>query len=191
MKVVISILITFAILLGVLTIVAKTMDEPEASASPTYEPVIIDWEEELIAAVRNDDYDRGEQAGELLGVSYTDLVNLSRIMAAESGPEWPDCYMMMIGEVVLNRVASPDWPDTIWGVLSQREPTQYAPVWMDSWGSIKPSENTIRLALRLLRGERVLNDELVIYQALFPQGEQTVATYWDEHLNTTTYFCRE
>ena len=110
-------------------------------------------------------------------------------MAAESGPNWPDWAIMAIGEVVMNRVESEDFPDTIHEVLYQRYPVQYEPVWQDSFGSIRPDERTVRLAFDLLKGERVLEDETIVFQALFPQGNETIVTYTDTDLGTTTYFC--
>ncbi len=121
-------------------------------------------------------------------VAYSDLLNLSRIMAAESGPNWDDWAIMAIGEVVLNRVSSPEFPDTISEVLHQKG--QYEPVNKNSWSEIRPDETTVLLALRLLNGERVLNDASVVFQALFEQGSSVAVEYYDKDLETITYFCR-
>lgn len=190
---------TYKILLAIISaltvlfiVVFCSSEPPEPETTPevsfTMEP--IDWEKRLVDAVLTGDHESGRQAASMLVVNYEDMVNLSRIMAAESGPDWPEWAIMAIGEVVLNRVASPDWPDTVTEVLSQTNPVQYDPYYTESWPELKPTEETVWLAYRLLTGERVLHDKTVVYQALFPQGEQTVLTYWDEHLNTTTYFCR-
>lgn len=120
-----------------------------------------------------------------------DQLWLAKIMAAESGPNWPDAFTMMIGEVVLNRVESPDWPNSIQAVLTQIAPIQYAPVHSGTWDKIIPTDHQMELARRLLDGERVLCDKDVVYQALFEQGDVTVATYYDSDLDTTTYFCKE
>ena len=118
-----------------------------------------------------------------------DVRNLAKIMQAESGIDWPDWAVLCIGEVVLNRVGSPLFPDSIFEVLHQGPPIQYAPVWELGWKELEPKEQYIDLAIRLLDGERVLKNPRVIWQALFPQGERTVLTYYDRALNSTTYFC--
>lgn len=119
-----------------------------------------------------------------------DALWLARIMEAEAGPEWPDWAIMAVGEVVLNRVASPEFPDNVVDVLSQTDPVQYAPVHTDTWDASQPSERYLELADRLIAGERVLHDPLIVFQALFPQGSVTVVSYYDVTLGTTTYWCR-
>lgn len=122
---------------------------------------------------------------------YADQALLAKIMQAESGPRWPDWAVMCIGEVVLNRVASSDWPDTIREVLYQAgPPRQYEPVWSEGWEAMEPAPEYMDLARRLLAGERPMNDPAVVWQALFPQGQRTMLTYYDKDLGTTTYFCR-
>ena len=57
-----------------------------------------------------------------------DLDLLARVIYAEVGCTWiPDWVQQMVGSVVLNRVASPYYPDTIYDVIYQ--PGQYAPTW--------------------------------------------------------------
>lgn len=128
---------------------------------------------------------------EMPSAAYADTVMLCKIMMAESGPNWPDWAIMCIGEVVLNRVASPEWPDTIHDVLYQAgPPIQYEPVWSDGWDELEPVEKYMDLARRLLAGERPMGDPDVVWQALFPQGSRTVVSYHDRDLDTTTYFCK-
>lgn len=149
-------------------------------------PDVDSSDEALVAAVLNADGETGMKIEN--DVSYSDLLNLSRIMAAESGPNWPDWAIMAIGEVVLNRVESPEFPSTISEVLAQ--PNQYEPVLKNSWADIRPDERTVWLAFELLSGGRVLNDPSVVFQALFKQGSGVAVEYIDEDLGTTTYFCR-
>lgn len=149
-------------------------------------PEVDSSDESLIQAVISCDTETGMRMTN--EVSYTDLLNLSRIMAAESGPDWPDYFIMAIGEVVLNRVASPEFPDTITEVLYQSG--QYEPILKNSWVDIRPDERTVRLAFDLLKGERALNDPSVVFQALFEQGSSVATSYGDDDLNNTTYFCR-
>lgn len=122
-----------------------------------------------------------------------DVVLLAKIMQEEDGVDWPDAMIMCIGEVVLNRVASPEYPNTVRDVLHQVDGgfIQYAPVQTAAWESIEPEERYIDLAERLLAGERVMDDPRIVYQALFEQGDETILAYRDTALGTTTYFCRE
>lgn len=131
------------------------------------------------------------------GEPSADVILLAKIMQEEDGVDWPDMMIMALGEVVLNRVASPEYPGSIRGVLYQvvegpngERAIQYAPVHSSMWESITPEKHYIELAERLLSGERVLNDPLIIYQALFEQEGETILTYKDTVLGTKTYFCR-
>ena len=117
-----------------------------------------------------------------------DAEQLARIMMAEAGGSWPDAFTMCVGEVVLNRVESPEYPDSIYGVLHQAG--QYSPVLDGSWYRFTPGERELELANRLLGGERVFCAPTVVYQALFEQGSRTVMTYCDQDTGTVTYFCR-
>lgn len=169
--------------------VTESEDYYEQSYTIEVEP---NYEASLIQAVRNRDEYAGRIAAENTAYDYDDLLWLSKIMAAESGPNWPDAFVMMIGEVVLNRVESPEWPNSVIDVLTDTNGgVQYAPVYGGTWDEIIPTEHQISLAMRLLDGERVLEDVDVVFQALQEQGDITVATYYDEDLNTTTYFCKE
>ena len=156
--------------LAVLTINFTTDTENAAETPP-------DASESVIPSL-DDDTERTD---------YTDAVMLARIMQDEDGVDWPDWAIMCIGQVVLNRVSSEDWPDDIYSVLTQKN--QYEPVITDgAWFSKDVDAHYLELAYRLLDGETVL-PSTVVYQALFPQGERTVVTVYDPALDTTTYFC--
>ena len=166
------------------------MSTPEPP--PTATPVPVDWREVMVKAVVNGDNHGGLAAEYALGgsIQYDDLLLLSKIIACECGPAWEDWGVMAIGEVVLNRVASPEFPNTIREVLYQTNPMQYEPVWTDGWESYLPNERFVRLALRLLAGERIFDDPTIVFQALFTQGGGTVLAYHDDILDNNTYFCR-
>ncbi len=161
------------------------------------------WEteylEEMVCAVVEADDLRGEEAAaarnetlELLGrgeeaFAYEDLLLLGRILYAEAGSVWlSDEWKMCVGEVVLNRVASPEFPDTIREVLEQ--PGQYYGKNCRYFDTLQPSELCVRLALRLLLGERVMDEPSVVFQANFRQGGGVFAEYRDAALGST-YFC--
>lgn len=117
----------------------------------------------------------------------SDLYWLARVMEAEDGLHWTDWQIMMIGEVVLNRVESSHFPNTVKEVVLQEG--QYEP-FFGGYTLEEPGVMYLHLAKRLMRGERVLCDKNVVWQALFPQGDDTYVTVYDRALNTTTYFCR-
>jgi len=166
-------------------------------AKATYYPNV-DYSTEMTSAAVVGDYDSGLAAqaardekiatGGLNAKSYSfeDLMYLSKIMYAEAGSEWlSDEWKMCVGEVVLNRVASPEFPKTIKDVIQQ--PGQYYNA--NSWyfNKLIPSERCVKLAVRLLNGERNLAPS-VVFQANFAQGGGTEKAFYDRHLGWT-YFC--
>ena len=125
--------------------------------------------------------------------AYTEqeLEVLAMIIYQEAGGDAAsDETRLMVGNVVLNRVADGRFPDNIVEVVLQRG--QYGRLhqtgikWPDR--SSAPGEahavaRAYTLAERLLEGERVLPED-VIWQAEFPQGTETVAH------QDGIYFCR-
>ncbi len=80
-----------------------------------------------------------------------DVYWLSRIIHAEAGGE-PFLGKMAVGNVVLNRVRSSQYPNTIWGVIFDRKHgTQFSPV---SFGTIynTPSSASVIAAKLCLEG---------------------------------------
>lgn len=118
-------------------------------------------------------------------IRFDDLYLLSRLIYAEAGSSWLSLeWRMMVGEVVLNRVASPEFPDTIYDCIYQRG--QYSTAYRLS--SILPSESAVEAAARLLCGERIINDPSVVFQSGTRQGSGVYAKLYDSILGTT-YFC--
>ena len=72
--------------------------------------------------------------------------------------EWRLC----IGEVLLNRVASPEFPDTLEEVIYADE--RYCGKVEGYFAAITPDYRAYAAADRLLAGERVLNDKRVVWQ---------------------------
>ena len=120
-------------------------------------------------------------------ISFQDLFLLSKIITSEAGSErLSDEWRMCVGEVVLNRVASPEFPDTVEEVIMQKG--QYAGVNTDEFlYYLNPTEDSVNVALKLLQGERLM-EPCVVFQANFPQGSSIYATYYDS-LYGYTYFC--
>ncbi|HHT16491.1 MAG TPA: copper amine oxidase [Papillibacter sp.] len=88
-----------------------------------------------------------------------DLLWLARIISAESEAE-PFMGKVAVGNVVLNRVRSPEFPDTIWGVIFDRkwgvqfEPTANGRIYLE------PTAESVRAAKMCLEGTNVIGDSL-------------------------------
>jgi len=163
------------------------------------EELRVDYMAEMIAAAVLGDYEKGVAAQNARNakidslklnvqkIYFEDLYLLGKIMYAEAGSYWlSDEWKMCVGEVVLNRVASPEFPDTIYDVLIQKGQYYGANSRYFTW--LRPTELCVKLALRLLQGERVMNDPAVVFQANFRQGSGTHTAYYDRYLGAT-YFC--
>lgn len=159
----------------------------------------VDYLAEMMLAAENGDLEAGFSAEEArrakieqLGVdeediSFEDLYLLAKIIYAEAGSEWlSDEWKMCVGEVVLNRVESSEFPDTIPEVLYQQG--QYYSKSSTYFANLKPSARCVKIALHLLLGERYLNDPSVVFQANFRQGSGVCAHFYDQYLGST-YFC--
>ena len=120
-------------------------------------------------------------------ISFDDLFLLAKVITNEAGSErLSDEWRMCVGEVVLNRVASPEFPNTVEEVIMQEG--QYARVTTDEFiYYLTPTESSVDAALRLLRGERLM-EPYVVFQANFTQGSRIFAEYYDR-LYGYTYFC--
>jgi len=124
--------------------------------------------------------------GEAVSSHHDDLFWLALTIMHEAGSNWlSDEHQLMVGNVVLNRVAHPEFPNTISGVVQQRG--QYAFVGKAGWMSIDISERAFANAQRLLNGERFLPPN-VIFQAEFRQGSGTHHTIFCPTLGSTTFF---
>ena len=120
------------------------------------------------------------------GVCDDDVDLLARLLTCEMGCSWiADEQQLYVGSVVLNRVASDLFPDTLQEVIYQ--PGQYAPA-ISGWiETVQPDERTIENARWLLENGSVL-PENVLYQSTVVQGE-VYDSYYDSTLGTTTYYC--
>lgn len=114
---------------------------------------------------------------------------LAAIIYCEAGSDsCSDRHQQLVGQVVLNRVASDSFPDTIYDVVTQEKPTlQYSTYKVAL--KIPPDEIPERCydnALAVLMGEVDCPDN-VVFQANFKQG----SGIYEEHKTSysTTYFC--
>ena len=137
------------------------------------------------AAQRNrDELIEREGSGQAV-IAFDDLYLLSRLICSEAGCDWlSQDFRMCVGEVVMNRVASPEYPDTLREVVYQKG--QYSTVSAPGFESLVPTEECVDVALRLLRGERKMV-ESVVFQSNTIQGE--LFTMYTDRTLGNTYFC--
>ena len=101
-------------------------------------------------------------------VSENDILNLARIIQAENGGHEDDEALLLTGVVVLKRVKSKYYPDTIMGVISQKG--QYS-TYADGKFWNEPSKRSMRIANKILKtniAERYPDN--LVFQAEFEQG---------------------
>lgn len=120
-----------------------------------------------------------------------DLEYLALVIYQEAGGDmYSDTTRLMVGTVVMNRVADERYPDTIFDVILQRG--QYGrlfwtgPMWPARRWEPQEShavERAYTIAERVLRGERSLPSD-VIFQSEYIQGTEIVA------YQGGFYFCR-
>ena len=134
--------------------------------------------------MRNEKIDK-EETGHLK-VAFEDLQLLSKVIYQEAGSNWlSETWKMSVGEVVLNRVASGEFPNTVREVVMQ--PGQYGGN-TRYFRNLQPSRLCAEIALRLLCGERVLNEPSVVFQSNGTLGSGVFKKLTDSTLGTT-YLC--
>ncbi len=120
-------------------------------------------------------------------VDFDELLLLARFLdAAAGGPDVSEELRLCTGEVVLNRIASPEFPDTLEAVLSERGmfPPSQRP---EALGGLRPSRESVQAALSLLLGKRMLS-ACVVYRGERRFGGGVYATFCDRK-QRFTYFC--
>lgn len=120
-------------------------------------------------------------------VFFEDLLELSKIITAECGDErLPFEWKLAVGEVVINRADSPEFPDTIKEVIHAEG--QYANANTDYFKNLTPFEPCVEAAARLLSGERVLNEPSVVFQSGGVQGSGVYLELYSSYYGYT-YLC--
>ena len=188
MKRIYALLCAAALLLPALAVPAGAAYDPET-----------DYMAAMTEAVLRGDYAAGSAAGAAraekiaalgLGgarIGFEELWLLSKIIYAEAGSAWlPMEWKMAVGEVVLNRMASPEFPDTMREVLEQ--PGQYYGRGSGYFERLLPSAECVEAARRLLEGERVLSEPGVVFQSNYRLGSGVFLELRDRYLGST-YFC--
>lgn len=122
-----------------------------------------------------------------LSYSENDFFVLSHIISAEAG----NCGEEMLigcGSVVLNRVASDKFPNTIEEVVFQKDPSiQYSPTVNGTYWN-EPTEDAVKVAKMLLEEGSQYPPE-VIYQSNVILGEIYKQLDPPPGIGKTMYFC--
>lgn len=130
------------------TSVAEPKEEPKVLAEkvePKVEPVV--------------EKPKEEPKKEVKSINDEDAYLLAQIINAEAKGE-PYNGKVAVGNVVMNRVNHPDFPDTIKGVIFQKG--QFSPV---TSGSIynKPSDESIKAAEEVLNGKQIVGEQALYF----------------------------
>lgn len=105
------------------------------------------------------------------GAAYDagELYWLSRIICAESGAE-SMTGQIAVGNVILNRVRSSSFPNTVEGVIFDRkDAVQFEPV-SNGRVYLPPTSQSVEAAKRALDGENVVGSALYFYAPALSQG---------------------
>lgn len=102
------------------------------------------------------------RAQEMLSVE--DIMLMAAAMELENGCN-SDLCLLYTGSVILNRVNSPEWPNSVRGVLYQKG--QYAKSTLDRLGTVKVTERVLCLALKLATCGSL--DDEIIFQSMHPE----------------------
>ena len=105
------------------------------------------------------------------GAAYDagELYWLSRIICAESGAESMS-GQIAVGNVILNRVRSGSFPNTVEGVIFDRkDAVQFEPV-SNGRVYLPPTSQSVEAAKRALDGENVVGSALYFYAPALSQG---------------------
>lgn len=117
-------------------------------------------------------------------ISHTDedLKALAQCITIEAGGQTYE-WQMCVACVIINRVADPDYPDSIQGVIFQ--PGQYKGAGSDSWWSKEMDPVSMQVANDILsKGKPTDVPDNVVYQAGFEQGSGVWKVFGDGE-----YFC--
>ena len=114
-------------------------------------------------------------------LSDKDLDALQRIVEAEAGGDDQD-GKLLVANVVLNRVNSETFPDTVFEVVMQREQgiAQFSPTVDGRFHSVKVSEDTKAAVERALYGEDISQGAL--YFCARDKADSEKVQWFDRHL---------
>lgn len=129
------------------------------------------------------------EKGECVRIGFDELYLLSRAIHYKYGHyRYSDELRMCAGEVILNRMASPEYPDSMEAVILQA--IQEPGTDLQSFEKCScPSQACVAVACRLLDGERMLEPEVVL--ETHSPGKNVYAMFCDDLLGNTYFFRSE
>lgn len=104
----------------------------------------------------------------IIPITDEELDLLQRLVEAEAGAE-PYLGKVAVAAVVINRVLSPAFPNTVRDVIYQ--PNQFQPVKNGKINQVKPSEETISAVFAALKGVDPLRGSLYFYNPIISDPE--------------------
>ncbi|MBW4081397.1 cell wall hydrolase [Paenibacillus sp. S150] len=104
-------------------------------------------------------------------VSEEDLLLLQKIVMAEAEGE-PYQGKVAVANVVLNRLRSANFPDTIYEVIYQK--SQFSPVANGRLKRVKPNEDSIKAVAAALSGTKAVTDDTYFFLSLTLAQDLTV-----------------
>ncbi|NGZ74837.1 cell wall hydrolase [Saccharibacillus sp. VR-M41] len=115
--------------------------------------------------------DQASQATWSYALSKEDLLLLERIVMAEAEGE-PYAGKVAVANVVLNRLRSANYPDTIRDVIYQRY--QFSPVQNGRFDRVVPSEDSVKAAAEALNGRKEVTDDTYYFVSMELATDMTI-----------------
>ena len=129
------------------------------------------------------------EKGEEAPLCFDELYLLSRAIHCKYGQyRYSDELRMCGGEIILNRMASPEYPDSMEAVIFQ--PGQEQGIDPETFEQcLCPSRSCVAVACRLLSGERMMEPDVVL--ETHSPGKNVYAMFCDNLLGNTYFFKSE
>ena len=115
--------------------------------------------------------DQASQATWTYDLSNEDLLLLERIVMAEAEGE-PYAGKVAVANVVLNRLRSANFPDTVRKVIYQRY--QFSPVQNGRFDRVAPSEDSVKAVAEALNGRKEVPDDTYYFVSISLATDMTI-----------------
>lgn len=122
-------------------------------------------------------HDQRDQATWTYEISTEELLLLQKIVMAEAEGE-PYEGKVAVANVVLNRLRSANFPDTIYDVIYQK--SQFSPVQNGRLDKVKPDQDSIDAVTSALRGHQEVTDDTYYFLSLKLATDLTIARTKEE-----------
>lgn len=113
-----------------------------------------------------------------------DAIRIAKIVHGEAGANWcTNDHRRDVASVIMYRVTSPKWPNTVQGVIEQGNGMQYS-----TWKNQVYNDRDLECAIYVLENGPTITAQ---YQSNFKQGHEVVRIYdyRDKGIDSVTYFC--